>query len=39
MAAVYDEAAFNEFLHRPAAAAGRLERVRALRLRRATRLT
>ena len=34
MAAVYDEVPFSEFLHRPAAAADRLERVRALRLRR-----
>jgi hypothetical protein len=34
MAAVYEELPFSEFLHRPAAAADRLERVRALRLRR-----
>jgi hypothetical protein len=34
MAGVFEEVPFSEFLHRPAAAADRLERVRALRLRR-----
>ncbi|MGS2613125.1 hypothetical protein ACVCAH_01115 [Micromonospora sp. LZ34] len=34
MAAVYEELPFSEFLHRPAAAADRLQSVRALRLRR-----
>lgn len=34
MAAAYEELPFSEFLHRPAAAADRLDNVRALRLRR-----
>lgn len=34
MGAVYEELPFSEFLHRPAAAADRLDNVRALRLRR-----
>ncbi|MFF5173986.1 hypothetical protein ACFY3U_15260 [Micromonospora sp. NPDC000089] len=34
MSAVYEELPFSEFLHKPAAAADRLDRVRALRLRR-----
>ncbi|OZV79765.1 hypothetical protein CA850_17115 [Micromonospora echinospora] len=34
MSAAYEELPFSEFLHRPAAAADRLDNVRALRLRR-----